>query len=88
MQQHHYSAADLTGDPSFPSHLTPRQALALLNSHDVTRATLHADGAIVAAVGGTMLNDGIACPASFLQVFLPVAGGMFRAARILIWLGY
>jgi hypothetical protein len=88
MQQHHYSAAHLTGDSTFPTHLTPRQALALVRSHSVEHAELRADGTLFAAVGGSVLVDGISAPASFPEIFKPTSDGLFRAARLLLWLGY
>jgi hypothetical protein len=84
MQQHHYSPADLTGDSNFPTHLTKRQAVRLIASHDHTAAAGD-DGTISASCYATDRN-GQRCDE--MKEFKPNELGMYRAAPILLWLGY
>lgn len=84
MQQHHYTAAELTSDADFPSHLTQQQARRLVLGHGM-RCEDRADGGLSAfciCSGkdlGTVEEE---------HIFRPTADGLFRAAPILLWLGY
>ncbi|HEY2068262.1 MAG TPA: hypothetical protein VGG48_01810 [Rhizomicrobium sp.] len=83
MQQSTYTAAELSGDADFPTHLSGRQAQRLIRDHD-HKAAAATDGSIlvtyICTKGGKTFEA--------LKRFTPTVDGTFRAAPILLWLGY
>jgi len=86
MQQHHYTAADMTGDETFPSHLTSDEAARMLAAHDFGQyhTQFEEDGSLI--VRFFVWKDGKRAQES--KLFSPTRDGLFRAAPILLFLGY
>lgn len=85
MQQHQYTAADMTGDETFPNYITCTQVCRLLRRHGAP-AVIESDGAIRTETYCSKGDSG------FMEIkrFTPSIdyAGMYRATPILSWLGY
>lgn len=85
MQQQQYSAAQMTGDETFPSYLTRTQVCRLLRRHSAP-AVVESDGAIRTETWCSKGESGFMA----IKRFTPSLNyaGMYRATPILSWLGY
>lgn len=85
MQQHHITAADMTGIEDFPDTISQAQALRIFKQHGIETAV--EDSGIITAL--EVISEGNGKSHLEPQRFIPFATtGEYSAIAILGWLGY